>query len=244
MNETYKVVTISNRIPTQDYYTYYELIKSLGSHEPLILGQGENEYTGLSDKPRILYNAIKDGKIKEDIIIFVDAWDVVFAVGLDEVIAKYKKIEYSVVIGAEKNCYPNNFRKEFDGRHVNRTSYNYLNSGVIIGRTDAIMTILEAMDAPNLPRDYRDSYRNCNYHFNDQAYYMDIYLRQPVDIFLDKYCVIVQNMQDVEPHELEFLENGVIKNVETGTYPSIIHWNGGSKDKWSRELILKHLNLI
>lgn len=239
---TYKIVTISNREPQEPYYTYKEFFKSLYGESILLLGQNNGEYSGLSDKPRILYNAIKKGLISEDIIVFVDCWDIVFASGLEEVISNFKTFNSSVVVGAEKNCYPQNFKKEFD-RLQCPTSYKYLNSGVIIGYTDAILTILEAMDAPQLPVDYWNGNLNANYHFNDQAYYMDIYLRQPVDIELDHYCLIAQNMQDVTEDEL-ILSDGVIQNKETGTLPCIIHWNGSSKDKWSREPILKHLKLV
>lgn len=245
---SFKIVTISNRIPTQDYYTYQYLQKSAGNNEILILGQDPGEYTGLSDKPRILYHAIKNGLIKEDLIVFVDAWDVVFADTLENIIEKYKSFNSPIVIGAEKNCFPGNFKKEYD-KLPHTSSYKYLNSGVIIGETEAILTVLEAMDAPNLPRDYHNSQTGTNFHFNDQAMYMDIFLRQPVKIKLDYNCFVAQNMQDVNEHELilsyksTVIPNCVI-NIETQSKPSIIHWNGGSKTGWSRELILKHLNLL
>jgi len=254
MNKDCKIVTISNRIPTQDYYTYQYLQKSAGDNEILVLGQSPGEYTGLSDKPRILYHAIKDGLIKEKYICFVDAWDVVFADTLESIMEKYKSFNSPIVIGAEKNCFPGNFKKEYD-RLLHTSSYKYLNSGVIIGETDAILEVLEAMDSPNLPRDYHNSQTGTNFHFNDQAMYMDIFLRQPVKMKLDYDCLIAQNMQDVTEDEIGFWGGcsvnpekadmyAFIKNKETKTNPSIIHWNGGSKTGWSREKILNHLNLI
>src|SRR6185503_5297132 len=232
----YKIVTISNRIPHEWYNTYHQLFKSVGDNEILVLGQEPGEYTGLSDKPRILHKAITEGKIKERITVFVDAWDVVFSDSLESIIEKYKSFQTSIVIGAEKNCFPACFQKEYD-RLPCRTSYRYLNSGVIIGETEAILEVLEAMDAPNLPVDYHDGRKGHNYHFNDQAYYMDLFLRQPVPIELDYGCFIVQNMQNVLESELDFSGQRIV-NKEIGTTPSIIHWNGGSKDKWSREPIL------
>jgi hypothetical protein len=238
----FRIVTISNRVPHEWYYTYEQLFKSAGGNEILVLGQQPGEYTGLSDKPRILHKAISDGLIKEEIIVFVDAWDVVFADTLEEIISKYRAFQTSIVIGAEKNCFPTCFKKEYD-KLPQRSSYKYLNSGVIIGETEAIYEVLNAMDAPNLPVDYYDSRKNCNYHFNDQAYYMDMFLRQPVTMELDNHCFIAQNMQDVLEDELDFSGAGIL-NKEIGTKPSIIHWNGSSKDKWSRNKILKHLNLL
>lgn len=244
-DSNFRIVTISNRRPTQWYYTYDQLFQSAAGHEILVLGSEAGEYTGLSDKPRILHKAISDGLIKEKIILFIDAWDVVFAADPTEAIEKYLSINIPVLIGAEKNCFPTCFKKEYDRWALGyESSYKYLNSGIIIGETEAIMTILEAMDAPNLPIDYHDGRTGRNFHFNDQAYYMDIALRQPVPIKLDRSCWVAQNMQDVSESEIEFCNDGRISNKETKEKPSIVHWNGGSKDKWSREPILKHLNLL
>ena len=250
MSKDCKIVTISNRIPTQDYYTYQYLQKSVGDNEILVLGQQPGEYTGLSDKPRILYHAIKNGLITEKYICFVDAWDVVFADTLENIMEKYSSFNSPIVIGAEKNCFPAHFKKEYD-RLPHTSSYKYLNSGVIIGETEAILEVLEAMDAANLPRDYHNSQTGTNYHFNDQAMYMDMYLRKPVKMQLDYNCLIAQNMQDVNEDELiifsGFAGEGHFANIinkETNSMPSIIHWNGSSKTEWSREKILKHLNLL
>jgi len=251
MNKDVKIVTIANHWPQQDYYCYNSLFKSIGDNEMLILGTGEMEYTGLSDKPRILYNAIKDGKITEKHIVFIDAFDVVFADTLESIMEKFQSFNAPIVIGAERNCFPSNFKKEYD-RLQHTSSFKYLNSGVIVGETEAILTILEAMDAPNLPRDYHNPYTGTNFHFNDQSFYMDLYLRQPVKMKLDYQCLIAQNMQDVTMNDIclcetvskKELNKNVIQNYETGTLPSIIHWNGSSKDAGTMQPILKHLNLL
>lgn len=251
MSKDTRIVTIANHWPQQDYYCYNSLFKSIGDNELLILGTGDMEYTGLSDKPRILYNAIKDGKITEKYIVFIDAFDVVFADTLDVVMEKFESFNSPIVIGSERNCFPSNFKKEYD-RLQHTSSFKYLNSGVIVGETEAILTVLEAMDAANLPRDYHDNIKGYNHHFNDQAYYMDLFLRQPVKMKLDYECLIAQNMQDVTQEELVFFGGGSvggsfiskIKNKETNTCPSIIHWNGGSKSAGTMQPILKYLNLL
>ena len=249
-----RIVTIANHWPQQDYYCYNSLFKSIGDNEILILGTEQGQYTGLSDKPRILYNAIKEGKIPEKNIVFIDAFDVVFADTLESIMNKFESFNAPIVIGAEKNPFPSNFKKEYD-RLQHTSSFKYLNSGVIVGETEAILTVLEAMDAPNLPRDYHDNIKGYNHHFNDQAYYMDLYLRQPVPMELDYNCEIAQNMQDVTMEDIELLgalsaspannlATTVVKNKETNTLPSIIHWNGGSKTQGTMQPILKHLNLL
>lgn len=247
-----QIVTIANHWPTQDYYCYNSLFKSVGNNPITVLGQGEREYTGLSDKPRILYNAIKESVISAKNIIFIDAYDVVFVDTVEIIMDKFKSFQTSIVVGSEKNCFPGNFKNEYD-RLPSTSSYKYLNSGVIVGETDAIITVLEAMDAPNLPRDYHDPNKGYNHHFNDQAYYMDIFLRQPVPMKLDYNCEIAQNMQDVTMDDIAFSfrinENSnsgcaEIRNNETKGFPSIIHWNGGSKTSGTMQPILTHLNLL
>ncbi|MES2382378.1 MAG: glycosyltransferase domain-containing protein [Bacteroidota bacterium] len=247
-----QIVTISSYHPPEFYYAYDYLFQTAGDNEILVLGQENGEFTGLSDKPRILYNAIKDGKIKEKIICFIDAWDVILASSLEEIIEKYKSFNCPIVIGAEKNCFPANFKKEYD-KLPSTSSFKYLNSGVIIGETDAIMEVLEVMDAPNLPRDYYNPQTGTNYHFNDQAYYMDLFLRQPVTMKLDYNCEIAQNMQGVTMDDISLSVrldkewNQIrpeIRNNETKFFPLILHWNGSSKSDGTREPILKHLNLI
>ena len=69
------------------------------------------------------------------------------------------------------------------------------------------------------------------------------FLKQPVKMALDYQQTIAQSMHEVEEHELDF-SGDRIRNVETNATPSIIHMNGGSKDKWAREPILSHLKLI
>lgn len=243
----YKIVTISNRRPTEWYYLYDQFYKSLNGEEVLVLGTKYNEYTGLSDKPRLLYHAINDGKITEDYILFVDSWDLVFAAHPSEVMLKFLSMESDVIISSEKNCFPEDLKSEYD-KLPWTSSYKYLNSGVIIGKTEAIFELLKSMDAPNLPRDYYDPEKGCNIHYNDQFLYMEQYLKQPVQMKLDYQQSIAQTMHDVEEHELEFITSvgvgaGLIRNVETGAYPAIIHLNGGSKDKWARPVIIKTLGL-
>jgi len=77
-----------------------------------------NEYgnwSGLGSKPKILYNAVKNGLIKTRNILVSDCWDVVFSdspyrLGMvaDQI---YKA---PVVISSEKNCFPDDLKAEYD----------------------------------------------------------------------------------------------------------------------------------
>lgn len=241
---THKVVTVSNGRPHQWYYLYDQFYKSLQNlgETPLTVTYNA-PWGGLSTKPKWLYSAIKQGYIKEDIMVFVDSWDLVFARPLEEMIDRYLSFDVDIVCSSELNCFPADLKDEFD-KVVAPTDYKYLNSGCIVGKTEAILTCLEAMDLPNLPDDYYDAEKGCNVHPNDQFEWMKIWVKQPVSIALDYYQALSQTMHNADINQFEINKHG-IKNLITGSYPSTFHYNGGSKDNLQlREPILKHLNLL
>lgn len=110
----YQIVTVANKIPTQSYYTFHEHFRSLKGEVPLVLGVNAGEYRGLGSKPRLLFKAIKENKIKADHIIFCDCFDLVFAVEPKQLILKYLQFASPFVISAEKNCFPADTKDDYD----------------------------------------------------------------------------------------------------------------------------------
>jgi hypothetical protein len=55
------------------------------------------------------------------------------------------------------------------------------------------------------------------------------------DIALSGGCAA--NIEDAKMYTM-------IRNKETNTFPSILHWNGGSKSAGTMQPILQHLNLL
>jgi len=237
---SYKVVAISNRQPTEWYYLYNQFFQSLAV-EPLHIRP--TYWGGLSTKPKILYQAIKDKVIDTEHIIFADCWDLVFTTHPDEIMKRYYSFNVPVVISCEKNCFPADLKEEFD-RTQSPTDYKYLNSGFIVGKTEAILECLEAMDLKNLQDDHYDAEKGCNYHPNDQFEWQKIFVKQPVPIALDYYQSLCQTLHDVNIDEFDFSE-ARIRNIKTNSYPCAMHFNGGSKDNLSlRNPILEHLKLV
>ena len=241
---TYKVVTVCNHTPREPYYCLREFVKSLQDVVPMILGSEPGTYGGLGSKPRLLYNAIKSGEIKEKYIIFCDCFDLVFAVHPDKLFLKYTQFASPLVISAEKNCFPADLKDEYDKLTEDIDSpYRYLNSGMIAGEVDAMLAVLESMDAKNIPNDYWNEEKNCMINPNDQEYYQKEFLNQPVQISLDRYQILCNTLHSVELDELSFIGDRIFNNV-TGTYPCSFHLNGNAKTGPCRGPILKHLNLI
>lgn len=241
----YKIVTISNRRPHEWYYLLDQYFKSLEGHEKIVI-QGGGDYGnwgGLASKPKWLRKAIKEGAIDSEYLIFTDSWDLVFATNPDEVMTRFHSFGTDIVISCEKNCFPVETKEAFDELGA-PTDYKYLNSGFIIGKTDAILTCLESMDLDNVPDDHFDPGTGKNVHPNDQELWQLCYLKQPVSMTLDFYQSICQTLHGANIDDLDFSE-GRIRNKVTGSYPCSFHFNGGSKDKLEiRNPILTHLCLL
>ncbi len=237
----YQVVTVANKIPMESYYTFHEHFRSLGNTESLVLGTNPGQYGGLGSKPRLIHQAIKEGGIPTKYIIFCDCFDLVFACDIDELFETFLAFNSPFVISAERNCFPDTYKKEYDKLNPNGSSYQYLNSGMIVAETEALYAVLEHMDAANIPNDYWDGEKMVNP--NDQEYYQKVFLEQPVKMTLDYDQILCNTLHDVIIDDLDFSKER-IRNWETKTYPCSFHLNGGSKTGGLREPILKHLKLM
>lgn len=244
MSENFRIVTVCNRYPTEDYYCLNEFIKSLGEHKAMVLGSQPGQYQGLGSKPRLLYEAIKGGYIPESHIIFCDCFDLVFATNPNELFKKYKQFTAPFVVSSEKNCFPADLKDDFDNLYKDHdTPYKYLNSGMIVAEVDAMLTVLESMDAKNIPPDHWDEEKKCMINPNDQEYYQIEMMKQPVRMVMDIYQILCNTLHSVELDELGFNEERIFNKV-TKTYPCSFHLNGGAKTGGCRLPILKHLNLL
>ncbi len=237
----YRIVTVANKKPTEAYYTFDEFFKSAGDEEVSIMGTHEGEYGGLGSKPRLLYNAIKSGLIPEKHIIFCDCFDMVFAVRPKHLYWKFLDFKSPFVISAEKNCFPTDLKDEYDKLGNDESPYKYLNSGMIIAEVEAMLTVLESMDAKNIPNDYWDGTKMVNP--NDQEYYQKEFLKQPVKMVMDTKQILCNTLHSVTLDEFDFSKD-LIYNRVTKTFPGSFHLNGSAKTDGLREPILKHLNLL
>lgn len=221
------VVTISNRLPTESYYRFDAMMGSFRKHgvEPVVLGMDEPWY-GLVTKPRTLLRWIQDGNCKSDCLIFVDAWDVVTTVHPDEIAAQWDQYGRPWICGSEKALFPAGDESKWPSC---ASSYRFLNSGAIISTPEQMFAVLGAMDPENLPNDHERK-DGSQFHSNDQEWMQQIFLKQPIPMRLDTECRFIWNLCNVEKHEFEF-EGDRLRNKETGTFPMIVHANGGSKDK-------------
>lgn len=238
---THSIVTITNKRPEAWYYLFDEYFKSWGEEKPFVIKP--SFWGGLSTKPKVLHYAIKNKLIETSHIIFTDCWDLIAATDSNEIMSRYLSFDCPIVISCEKNCFPDDLKEDFD-KIIAPTEYKYLNSGFIVGETEAILTCLESMDLPNLADDHYDPVKQCNVHPNDQYEWMKIFMKQPVPITLDYYQSLCQTLHGVSIDELDLSEVR-IRNKATNSYPCAFHFNGGAKDNLPlRSPILEHLNML
>jgi len=240
-----KVVTVCDAEPVQDYYCLHEFHRSLNRQGvyPLVLGTKEGEYNGLASKPKLLLKAIESGWIKEKYIIFCDCFDLVFQSPIEHVIEAFETFKADIVISAEKNCFPHTYKNDFDAfwGDKNPTPYQYINSGFIVGTTEAFRVLLERMDLDNVDDDYVVD-EGMMYHSNDQELFQEAWTKQLVKIAMDNTTLLSWCMVDVGMDEINFHEN-MISNRVTRNLPATIHWNGPAKTQGTMDKILKHLEL-
>uniref|UniRef100_A0A336MPH5 procollagen-lysine 5-dioxygenase n=1 Tax=Culicoides sonorensis TaxID=179676 RepID=A0A336MPH5_CULSO len=184
---------------------------------------GDMNSQGGGYKLNLLKDALKPFKNDEEtIVLFTDAYDIIFTSSLSEIVEKFKKTEARVLISAENLLWPDLTLKDkypkFDG-----PGGWYLNSGMYIGYCNSVYELLKA----NPIKDTDD----------DQLYltnaYLDENLRNKLSIKLDHTSDIFQNlngaieqvMLQIDPDTAE----SFIFNTAFKTRPCVIHGNGPSK---------------
>ena len=195
----------------------------------IILGWGI-KWRGLSQKLEAAHDFTSNLN-NNDIILFTDAYDVLFTDEPHIIKQKYLEFNSSIVFSAECGCWPHimDGRICFDKYPMSPTPYRYLNSGAWIGRAKQAQNMLN----------YVMIQAGANFaNANDQKLMGDIYIEGKYDIKLDFYSKIFQSMHMTLDKPLPYCDptkhiklnkhNNFI-NTLTNTKPAIYHFNGGGK---------------
>lgn len=159
--------------------------------KPNILGMGEKWKGGENVKSKpgggwkitLLKAAVEPYKDDKDkIILYTDAYDVIFLTDLNEIVEKFKTFGVRVLFGAESICWP---KEELSTLYpAIETGKKYLNSGVYMGYAPEIYKLLTR-------RSIKDD-------DDDQLYfteaYLDAALRETLNFKLDHTSEIFQNL--------------------------------------------------
>lgn len=153
-------------------------------------------------------------KSPNDIICFVDAYDVICFADPAEIQEKFLACATDILVSAETSCYPWHAVKSMYPPAT--TSYRFLNSGSYIGYVWALQKML-SLDMSQSPCD--QGYMTYYYinHIHDT--------KKTFRINLDHHCVLFQTAYGI-PWSHFVIEHGRLHNVIMGTRPCFIHYNG------------------
>lgn len=191
-----------------------------------VLGRGQKwnggDYMsapGGGQKVRLLKEALQNMKTEEQILLFIDSYDVVFASGPKELLKKFQQAKHKVVFSSESLIWPD---RHLEDKHPHvREGNRFLGSGGFIGYLPNIKEMVA-----NWTGEANDS---------DQLFFTKIYTdpdkRKFFNITLDSKCRLFQNLHGALDEVVLKFENGQVRarNVMHDTLPAIIHGNGPTK---------------
>jgi hypothetical protein len=170
---------------------------------------GDMNGPGGGMKVRLLQESIAN--LDEDsLILFVDAYDVFFTDGLDEIINRYLEMEVDILFAAEAFCWPD---ESLAGQFPQvDAGYRFLNSGLFIGRCGALRRLLDSASVAD--------------DDDDQLFYQTAFLSGEHDVRLDTEAYIFQC------HDVSVTKRGKqIFNPTTRCFSCVYHGNGGDEAK-------------
>jgi hypothetical protein len=162
-----------------------------------------------------------------DIICFIDAYDVLVLDNVDKIYNKFINARCNILFSSELVCFPKMNSKKYEEvyKYIQvETNFKYLNSGGYIGFKKNIYNMLTSKSIPEIKK-------ICEIG-GDQNFFTQYFLENldNINIKLDMNQYIFQSMCCVDFADFEF-QNGVLYNKILNTYPSFIHFNGFGDDE-------------
>eukprot|EP00933_Yihiella_yeosuensis_P040274 TRINITY_DN3455_c0_g1_i2.p1 TRINITY_DN3455_c0_g1~~TRINITY_DN3455_c0_g1_i2.p1 ORF type:complete len:422 (-),score=54.62 TRINITY_DN3455_c0_g1_i2:68-1276(-) len=201
-------------------YAYLQISAAHHKIWPKILGYGEIAYwpDGLGVKINALRNYVHEEVDDNELVLFVDAFDVMIFASKEEIISKFEELEEStkrsIFFNAEDLCFPA-FSEICNDKYPEspHKQWRYLNSGVLIGRGRSLKVMLKDSVPDVIPG-------------SDQAWYHRYFLSHPDLVGRDLTCKVVCSTQSLgKGQDLEF-KDGRIQNTVTGEKPAALHFVG------------------
>lgn len=156
-----------------------------------------------------------------DLVMLLDAYDVVVQADKATIIKKFLDIGADFVIAAECHCSPVPKLKKFYPESP--TKFKYINAGTHIGYAWFLKKLVQELS----PIAYT----------SDQAQITRYFLKHKDLFFLDYQCEIFFPLSGVKKNEVEYdpVLNQV-KNLVTGTIPCVVHGCGKAQKAWYQQI--------
>lgn len=156
----------------------------------------------------------------EDIVMYVDAFDVIIVGTKTAILEKFFKMNAPFVMSAELNCFP--YQKLIKIYPESPSLFKYLNTGAYIGYAKDLKAWLKDLGAIN-PK------------ITDQGQITRHYLKGNTFFLIDHFCELFLSLCDVKKEEVAIdQENGVVHCLTTQSQPLVIHANAHSFEIWNR----------
>lgn len=200
------------------------------NYDLIILGWGV-KWTGLAQKLEAAY-AFSKSLPPRDIIMFTDAFDVLFQNDPATIQQAFHDLNSTLVFSAECGCWPHIMENKdicLKKYPSSPTPYRYLNSGSWIGEAAAAAEMLAA-----IMKESGNDFTNAN----DQKLVGDMFINGRFGIKLDYYNKIFQSMHMTldpplprcDPHQdMQLSKGSAWVNKRTQSQPAVLHFNGGGK---------------
>lgn len=239
-NEQLYIYTIGSDETKMEYLKMSAQIANIEIHVEKI-----QNWTGYVDKITHMINLLENHPNQDDLICFIDAYDVLCFSGLKEIIHKFKEYNCKILLSSELNCYPpqNLYKYEFVeyqmqefllndniDREVFPTNFKYVNSGGYIGYCRELLKMLRWKSIEEITEICKDG--------GDQTYISLYYLEHAVESFktrhnnnlpygvqIDYNQTIFQSMYKIDFTDFFFI-NGRLYNKILKTQPCFAHFNG------------------
>ena len=188
-----------------------EKITILGGHENRYIGWHSRGNFGI--KLKEVQNFINNPDLDDqEIVLFTDAYDVIYYGNHDEIIKRYLSFGHPIVFGAEKFCNPD---PKYEKHYLFKdTEFPFLNSGMFIGRVWALREILSKYI-------YNDSH-------DDQLYWTIQFINNPQLIKLDYKNILFLNSFGIDINLINHDENQCFYN---NANPLFLHINSPDKSE-------------
>jgi len=189
--------------------------------EPLLYGFNSNHPHGKDYQGTDIVNILTE-RTDAEYVMGIDAPDVAFLAGEDEIMEKFATFEYPMIVSAEWNGV-GGLRKTKDELYRQCMEaggyHSQLNIGCWVGQREYALHVLNEAE-----RLYKDRPEDPDYSYDNHFQYlclMKAWGGGP-EFHIDTHCVLFQSMSTAETE----LVGGRIRNTITGTYPPVLHFNG------------------
>jgi hypothetical protein len=207
-----------------------ESLEVLGLELNCEIGQDLPHVRRLGVKLHLIYEFVHRAHLAaDDIVVFCDAYDVVFCGDRATVAERFEAMGHAVVFGAELGCYPDGWKAGLYPPAPN--AFKFLNSGLFAGRVAALRECM---------RDYAYTADCIEHEVNDQQWWTDVFLSGKHDMVLDYEHALFLNCVWIDEGKItiDSPESGDVVRIGSAT-PQFLHGNGPGKDTQQFQRVLE-----